>query len=99
MEPKSASMNHGPIFILLVALVFSSVGVHLLHLSPAVNNWMVLGIACVMAGLVVAHYMGLKWEGILVDWIVVVPLVLFAILMVVLLPDLGGSSFKFFAGH
>lgn len=99
MEPKSASMNHGPIFTLLVALVFSSVGIHLLNLSPIVNNLIVLGIALAMAGLVVARYMGLKWEGRLVDWLVVVPLVLFAILMLILLPDLDGGSLGLLTGH
>jgi len=95
MEIRTDPANHGPVFTLLMVLVLVATGISLLHLPVAINNSVVLGIAFVMAGLVAAQYMGLRLEGKLVHWIVVVPTVLFLILVVMLLPDIAHVPLTF----
>jgi len=99
MNPNNGAGRHDLVFTIFVALVFVSVTVSLLHLPVTLNNLIVLGIAFVMAGLVAAQYMGLKWEVPMVDVIVAIPLALFALLVVVLLPDIAHVSIPFFSGH
>ena len=94
MESKSASMNHGYIFAMLVILVLGSVGVCVLHLPAVTNNLVIFGIATVMACLVVFQYMNLKMEGPLVIWTVIVPLIMFGILVLVLLSDSSQPIFS-----
>ena len=94
MESKSASMNHGYIFAMLVILVLGSVGVSVLHLPAVTNNLVIFGIATVMACLVVFQYMNLKMEGPLVIWTVIVPLIMFGILVLVLLSDSSQPIFS-----
>ncbi len=94
MESKSSSMNHGLIFGMLVILVLGSVGVSLLRLPGLTNNLVVFGIAIVMAGLVVFQYMNLKLEGPLVVWLAIIPLIMFAILVLVLLSDSSQPIFS-----
>jgi len=89
MDGKTSGVNHGAIFSSLVVLALVSVGLTLLHLSPAVNNLAIFAIAFVMAGLVVAQYMGLRLEGAMVIWIVAVPVILFAIIVVAMMPDIA----------
>ena len=95
MNPKSVPVRHNLVFSLLVSLVLISVGVSLLHLPPSLNNLIVLGIAFVMAGLVVAEYMGLKREGPMVGVIIAIPVVLFTLLVVLLLPDISHVPIHF----
>ncbi len=99
MDTKSGTANHGLIFSLLVIFVFLSVGVSQLHLSGGMNNLLVFGFAFVMAGLVAAQYMDLRLEGRLIRWIVVIPLVLFFILVVLLLPDIAHHPIPLIAPH
>jgi heme/copper-type cytochrome/quinol oxidase subunit 4 len=82
MNTKSKFSNHNVIFILLAVLAFFSVGTTFLSLSPGLNNWYVFGIAAIMASLVLIQYMDLKSEGFLVYAFFIVPVVLFAILVV-----------------
>jgi len=82
-------MNHGFVFSSLVVLVFCSVGVSLLHLSPAINNLVIFAIAFFMAALVALQYMGLRLEGPLVVWLVIIPSVLFVIVVVLMMPDVA----------
>jgi len=89
MASKSNSATHGVIFGLLVVLMLCSVGTHLLHLEPLATNLVLFTVAFLMAGLVVVQYMGLRTEGHLVKWLFVVPLILFGILVVLLLPDIA----------
>lgn len=95
MDLKTNSASHGPIFTLLVISVLVAVGTSLLHLPALLNNIVVLTVAFFMAALVVAQYMGLSFEGKLVRWVVVVPFVLFAILVGILLPDIGHMPLQF----
>jgi len=94
MESKSASVNHGFIFAMLVVLVLGSVGVSLLHLPGLTNNLVIFGIAVLMAGLVAFQYMNLKIEGPLVAWLVIIPFILFGILVLVLLSDSSQPIFS-----
>ena len=89
MNPQNHSNRYDFVFALLVGLVFTSVGVSLLHLPGILNNLLVLGIAFLMAGLVAVHYMGLKWNGPLIEVIVAIPLALFILLVAVLIPDIA----------
>lgn len=92
MNPQMSTAPHGVIFSSLVALVLCAVGFSLMHLPPLANNVIVLAIAFVMAGLVVTQYMGLKIEGGVVRLVVLVPIILFAILVMVLMPDIAHVS-------
>ncbi len=82
MDLKSKCSNHDFVFILLSILAFLSIGTTFLSLSPGLNNWCVFGIAAIMASLVLLQYMDLKSEGFLVIAFFIVPVVLFAILVV-----------------
>ena len=95
MEPKTITVNHSLVFGTLVILVLISVGISLLHFSVLMNNVLIFFIAFIMSALVVAQYMGLRFEGRLVVWIFIVPLVLFAILVVALMPDIGHVAVNF----
>ena len=95
MNPNPTSSNHGILYALLVVLVALAAWVSLLHLSPGLNNLAVFGIAFTMAALVLAQYMGLRWEGPLVLWVFAIPVILFAILVVMLLPDIAHTPMPF----
>lgn len=82
MRSKSNSANHNLIFILLVVLSLISIATTFLSISPDLSNWYIFGIAAIMATLVLLQYMDLKSEGFLVYAFFVVPVVLFAILVV-----------------
>lgn len=88
-------MNHNPSidqglsFATLVTLALFGVGVTLLQLSPGLQNILVFTAAFIMAGIVVLQYMGLKWEGPLVVWTFLIPVALFAILVIALVPDIA----------
>ena len=93
MSSQTGSTGHGLVFSILVVLVLLAVGISSLHLSAALNNILVFSIAFIMSGLVVAQYMGLRFEGKLVAWIIIIPLLLFAILVIALLPDIAHLPF------
>ena len=86
MQANSNS-NHSLIYGLLVVLAISIMGVPHLHLSVVPHNAVLFSIAGFMAALVSIQYMGLKLEGALVYWLVGVPFVLFAILVIILVPE------------
>lgn len=83
-----ASSGHEAIFIALVVLVLSMVGLSQAHLPGALHNTAIFLVAGIMSVLVAMRYMGLRIEGKLVWTMVLVSLLLFAILCVVLIPDL-----------
>lgn len=95
MASPNSSMNHSFIFSLLVVLVLASVGIHLAHLPNSVNNLAIFAVAFAMAGLVVSQYMGLKIEGRLVVWLFVTPLILFAVLLFLMMPDVAQVPVEF----
>jgi caa(3)-type oxidase subunit IV len=92
------SSNHTAVFISLIVLVLCAVGVTFLHLSVMTQNFSIFGVAAVMASLVFFQYMNLKSEGHLIYWLTIIPLVLFAILVVLLMPDVCHYSIPFLKG-
>jgi caa(3)-type oxidase subunit IV len=96
MEMKTTAGKQGFVFSSLVLLVLGSVAVKLLHLSPLANNVVVLSTAVLMAVLVLLFYMGLRREVKLVWEVFAVPVVLFVILLVLLMPDIGHFTFGLF---
>jgi cytochrome c oxidase subunit IV len=86
---NNLSINQGLSFATLVALALLGVGVTLLHLSAPTQNVLVFAVAFLMAAIVVLQYMGLRWEGPLVIWTFLIPVVLFAILVIALVPDIA----------
>lgn len=99
MNSQNAPAKHSSIFALLVVLALCSVGVTLVHLSVALNNVVIFAIAFLMAGLVVLHYMGLRLEGPLVVWTFLISIILFAILVVTLMPDIAHTPVGFLKGR
>ncbi|HVZ79717.1 MAG TPA: hypothetical protein VHE12_02820 [bacterium] len=94
MSSKPA-VSHGVIFGSLVVLVLLSVGTKFLVLPVLWHNLILFGIATVMAALVLAQYMGLRLEGPLVVWAFIIPVVLFVILTLLLMPDIGHVRVEF----
>lgn len=92
MVPKTNPSSHAVTFSLLILLVLGSLGASLLHLAPLANNIIVLAAGFLMAGLVVTQYMGLQTEAWVVRLTVTVPVILFIILVVVLMPDIAHFS-------
>jgi cytochrome c oxidase subunit IV len=91
--------HHKLVYTMLVILALLSVGMGFLHLPAIVNNVAIFTIAFAMAALVVAHYMGLRWEGPIILWTFLVPIILFAILVVLLVPDIAHSPLPFLGEH
>ncbi len=83
----ASSSNHTMIYGLLVVLALSIVGVSKLSLSLVPHNLAIFSIATVMAILVAIQYMGLKIEGALIYWLMVIPFILFAIFVFTLVPE------------
>lgn len=98
MDPKPAA-SHEVIFSILVVLLLLAVGAGFLGLPVVTHNLIILGIAFVMAGLVLAQYMGLRIEGPLVLWTILVPVVLFVILVFLLMPDISHVPVEFLRVH
>lgn len=82
MNSKSNFAKHDLIFVFLSILALLSIATTFLSISPNLNNWFIFGIAAIMALLVAIQYMGLKSEGFLVYAFFVIPIVLFAILVI-----------------
>jgi caa(3)-type oxidase subunit IV len=95
---NAVSTKHGFIFSQLAVLALLAVAVTRLHFSGGLNNLLVLGIAFGMAALVLVQYMGLKWRDTYIFWIFVIPVVLFAILVVLLIPDVAHQPIPFLNG-
>lgn len=95
MRTQSSNSNHSVIFSALVVLALCSVGIFFLHLPTMMNNLAIFGVAAAMASLVFFQYMGLKMEGKLIYWTLVIPCVLFGILVVLFIPDVCHYSIDF----
>ena len=95
---STSATKHGMIFSLLVVMALSAVGVTFLHMGTMANNAAIFTIAFAMAALVFFQYMELKMEGKLIYWIVIIPLVLFAILVVLFMPDVCHYSIDWLKG-
>ncbi len=92
---NATTSNHSVVFSGLVALSLCTVGIFFLHLPTLANNFAIFGVALCMALLVLLQYMNLKAEGGLIYWLMIIPLVLFAILLVLFIPDVCHYSINF----
>lgn len=99
MTLQKNTASHNVIFGLLVVLMFCAVGASLLHLPALTNNLIIFAIAFTMAGLVLGQYMGLRLEGPIVKWVVIIPTILFAILVFLLMPDIAHVHIEFLRFH
>jgi caa(3)-type oxidase subunit IV len=95
MQNPNSNTNHSVIFSALVVLAACSVGIFFLHMPTMMNNLAIFAVALVMATLVFFQYMGLKIEGKLIYWTLVIPCVLFGILLVLFIPDVCHYSIDF----
>jgi cytochrome c oxidase subunit IV len=89
VSSKTVASKHGFVFTVLTLLAFCSITTGFLHLPAGPNNLIIFTVAFAMAGLVVLQYMGLKMESPLVIWTFLVPIILFVVLVVALLPDIA----------
>ena len=92
MGLNTASAKHGLVYGVLFTLAILTVAARLV-LSGPTGNITIFAIAFLMAGLVAVQYMGLKWEGRLIYLVIAIPMVLFIILVVVLIPDVTHFPF------
>jgi cytochrome c oxidase subunit IV len=99
MASNTASVKHGFIFIQLVGLAVFSAASVFFGLSGPWHTLLLLAVALSMSGLVVAQYMGLKGEGALVYWTFFIPVILFAVLVAPLIPDIGHILVPFLRGR
>src|SRR5581483_8528838 len=95
MQTQTSKTTNSMIFMSLVVLALCSVGIFFLHMPTMMNNLAIFAVAVVMASLVFFQYMGLKIEGKLVYWTLVIPCVLFGILVVLFIPDVCHFSIDF----
>lgn len=82
--------NYVAIWYWLIGLALASVVVSALPLPHTVITAIIFAAALVKAVLVVLYYMHLRFERLLVYALLGVPLLFFAILVLVLLPDIAG---------
>lgn len=92
---NAKTSKHAAVFSSLVVLAICSVGIFFLHLSVLANNLAIFTVAVFMAALVLLQYMNLKAEGHLIYWLMIIPMVLFAILFVLFIPDVCHYSINF----
>src|SRR3982751_1179295 len=87
-------VNYFKIFFALVILTVVTVAVAFKRFdSEAVNVLLALLVASVKASLVATYFMHLKFEGKLIYFISIVPLILCVILVCALIPDIVNSPF------
>ncbi len=89
MSITASKSNHELVYITLVILAFVTVGASFLHLPGNENVYLIFGLATIQCLLVALQYMGLKVEGVIVYGFVIVPLILFAILVFLCIPDIS----------
>ena len=84
--------NYVAVWYWLVGLAIGSVIISSLGLPVTVNLLIIFGVALVKAVLVALYFMHLKFEQMLIYSLVFVPLIFFAILLLVLFPDIAFHS-------
>jgi len=89
MNITTSKSNHELVYVALVILALVTVGASFLHLPGNENVYLIFGLATVQCLLVAFQYMGLKLEGVMVYGLVIVPLILFAILVFLCIPDIS----------
>ena len=87
-ESAKSHVNYFSIWVWLVVLTVGYLLERFLGIPRHVALLAIFGIALVKALLVALNFMHLRWESPMIYAIVVVPIVLFGILLVLLLPDI-----------
>ncbi|MDZ7345080.1 MAG: cytochrome C oxidase subunit IV family protein [candidate division KSB1 bacterium] len=88
MNSEHARPNYVAVWAWLVLLLAVSLAVVYLPFSQAITVSMIFIVAAVKAFLVAANFMHLRFEKRLIHAIAIVPVVLFIILTIALLPDI-----------
>jgi len=88
MEAKHAHPNYVAVWGWLVLLLFVSVAAVFLPFSQAVTVSFIFIVAAVKAVLVAVYFMHLKFEEKLVRYIAIIPILLFVIMTLTLIPDI-----------
>ncbi len=89
MSLSASKSNHGMVYVALVILALVTVGSSLLQFPGNVGIYIIFVLALAQAFLVALQYMGLKIEGYMVYGLIIIPLVLFAILVFLCIPDIA----------
>jgi caa(3)-type oxidase subunit IV len=89
MSVTASKSNHELVYAALVVLALVTVGASFLHLPGNENVYLIFGLAVVQCLLVALQYMGLKLEGPMVYGLMIIPLILFAILVFLCIPDIS----------
>jgi caa(3)-type oxidase subunit IV len=87
-----ARPNYVAVWAWLLILLFISLGAVYLPFSHGITVTFIFVVAAVKAFLVAANFMGLRFEERFVWWVGIVPVVLFVILVLGLIPDVGYQS-------
>ena len=88
-EVKHAHPNYLAIWAWLILLLIISVAAVYLPFSQALTVAFIFIVAAVKAGLVAVYFMHLKFEERLVRYIAIIPVVLFVIMTLTLIPDIA----------
>ncbi len=89
MNPSASKSNHELVYGALVILALVTVGSSFLHLPGIEGVCLIFALAFIQAFLVLLQYMGLKIEGVMVYALMIIPLILFAILVFLCIPDIS----------
>lgn len=87
-ETKHAHPNYIAVWAWLVLLLVVSVAAVMLPFSQTITVSFIFIVATVKAALVAVYFMHLKFEEKLVRYIAIVPVVLFIIMTLTLIPDI-----------
>ncbi|MFQ5604737.1 MAG: cytochrome C oxidase subunit IV family protein [bacterium] len=88
-EAKHAHPNYIAVWAWLVLLLFVSVAAVYLPFSQALTVAFIFIVAAVKAALVAFYFMHLKFEEKLVRYIAIIPVLLFVIMTLSLIPDIA----------
>lgn len=87
-DTKHAHPNYTAVWAWLVLLLFISVATVYLPFSQALTVAFIFVVAVVKSGLVAVYFMHLKFEESLVRYIAIIPVLLFIIMTLTLIPDI-----------
>jgi hypothetical protein len=89
MTAGNGSGRQATVLVMLVVLALVSVGVHLMHLVYGIAIPLYALVALAMTSLVTGKYMRLTAEGNLIFFLAGIPVFLFVVLVVLLIPDIA----------
>ena len=89
MTTGNGSGRQATVLVMLAVLVLVSVGIHLMHLAYGISIPLYALVALAMTSLVAGRYMRLLAEGNLIFFLAGIPVFLFIVLVVLLIPDIA----------